>query len=133
MSRVNPYASIEKRTFESALMHLLETEYGLLGGRRNQFHQDIHEIVSDLSIMIRPSLTILDGTHVLMQSGPTGGDPSYVQDREVVLAGTDPVAMDAWAFRHLLERPGRLPDYLHWCEQKGSGKVDYSSRIREVT
>jgi hypothetical protein len=23
MSRVNPYASIEKRTFESALMHLL--------------------------------------------------------------------------------------------------------------
>lgn len=34
MSRVNPYASIEKRTFESVLMHLLETEYGLLGGRR---------------------------------------------------------------------------------------------------
>jgi transposase len=34
MSRVNPYASIEKRTFGSALMHLLETEYGLLGGRR---------------------------------------------------------------------------------------------------
>jgi hypothetical protein len=34
MSRVNPYGSIEKRTFESALLHLLETEYGLLGGRR---------------------------------------------------------------------------------------------------
>jgi len=34
MSRVNPYASIEKRTFERALLHLLETEYGLLGGRR---------------------------------------------------------------------------------------------------
>ncbi|HEY80220.1 MAG TPA: DUF1670 domain-containing protein, partial [Caldilineae bacterium] len=31
---MNPYASIEKRTFESALLHLLETEYGLLGGRR---------------------------------------------------------------------------------------------------
>ena len=34
MSRANPYASIEKRTFESALLHLLETEYALLGGRR---------------------------------------------------------------------------------------------------
>lgn len=34
MSRVNPYGSIEKRTFGSALMHLLKTEYGLLGGRR---------------------------------------------------------------------------------------------------
>jgi hypothetical protein len=34
VSRVSPYSSIEQRTFESALMHLLETEYGLLGGRR---------------------------------------------------------------------------------------------------
>jgi len=34
MSRVNPYGSIQKRTFESALLHKLETEWGLLGGRR---------------------------------------------------------------------------------------------------
>jgi len=34
MSQVNPYASIEKRSFQSALRHLLETEYGLLGGGR---------------------------------------------------------------------------------------------------
>jgi len=34
MSTVNPYASIGKRTFASALIHLLETEYRLLGGRR---------------------------------------------------------------------------------------------------
>jgi hypothetical protein len=34
MSRVNPYASIAKRNFESAMMHMLEKEYGLLGGRR---------------------------------------------------------------------------------------------------
>ncbi len=43
MGRVNPYASIEKRTFESALMHLLETEYGLLGGRRI-----LHLLVEDI-------------------------------------------------------------------------------------
>jgi hypothetical protein len=34
MSTVNAYASIGKRTFASALIHLLETEYRLLGGRR---------------------------------------------------------------------------------------------------
>jgi transposase len=34
MSRVNPYKSIQKRTFENALMHHLETEWRLLGGRR---------------------------------------------------------------------------------------------------
>ena len=47
MSRVNPYASIEKRTFESALLHLLETEYGLLGGRRI-----LHLLVEDVMALM---------------------------------------------------------------------------------
>jgi DNA-binding CsgD family transcriptional regulator len=34
MSRVNPYASIAKRTFQAALIHLLETEYRVLGSQR---------------------------------------------------------------------------------------------------
>ena len=107
--------------------------YGLLGGRRNQFHQDIHEIVSDLSIMIQPTLTIIDGTHVLMENGPTGGDPSNVRDGNAILVGTDPVATDAWAFEHLLLRRGRLPDYLYMAEQKGSGKINYKDRIKVIT
>lgn len=106
--------------------------YGLLGGRRNQFHQDIHEIISDLSIMIKPTLTILDGMHILMENGPTGGDPSNVKQGDVVMAGVDPVAMDAWAFEHLLERGQNLPEYLRKAEKKGSGRVDYRGRLKEV-
>jgi hypothetical protein len=34
MSQVNPYASIEKRTFQAALIHLLETEYRIVGSQR---------------------------------------------------------------------------------------------------
>ncbi len=34
MSRINPYASIEKRTFQAALIHLLETEYRIVGSHR---------------------------------------------------------------------------------------------------
>jgi len=107
--------------------------YGLLGGRRSQFHQNIHEIVSDLSIMIRPTLTILDGTKILMENGPTGGDPSNVVDGNVVMAALDPVAQDAWAFEHLLRRdPNDLPEYLHKSEEKGSGRVDYRGRTKEI-
>lgn len=106
--------------------------YGLLGGRRNQFHQDIHQIVSDLSIMIRPTLTIVDGTRVLMKNGPTGGDPTNVKQGDTVLAAVDPVAQDAWAFEHLLKRGDTLPEYLHLAEQKGGGRVDYKGRTREV-
>jgi len=105
--------------------------YGLLGGRRNQFHQRIHDIVSDLSIMIRPTLTVLDGTHVLMENGPTGGDPSNVKAGDAVLAGTDPVALDAWAFEHLLERR-QPPRYLELAEAKGSGRRDYRGRVEEI-
>ena len=47
--------------------------YGLLGGRRNQFHQHIHSIVSDFALMMKPTLVILDGMNVLMSNGPTGG------------------------------------------------------------
>ncbi len=105
--------------------------YGLLGGRRNQFHQDIHEIISDLSVMIRPTLNILDGTNILMENGPTGGDPSNVKNADVIMAATDPVAMDAWAYEHLLERRGTL-EYLLRSEAKGSGKADYKGRVKEV-
>ena len=106
--------------------------YGLLGGTRNQFHQDINEIVSDLSIMIKPTLTILDGTNILMENGPTGGDPSNVKKGDVVMAGIDPVAQDAWAFEYCLERGRNYPYYLQRAEEKGSGKVDCAGRVKEV-
>jgi len=49
MSQVNPYASIAKRTFASALVHLLETEYGLLGGRRilQLLAEDVQRLVEE--------------------------------------------------------------------------------------
>lgn len=107
--------------------------YGLLGGTRNQFHQDIHGIVSDLTLMMKPTLTIVDGTHVLMENGPTGGDPSNVKEGNAVLASVDPVAVDAWAFEHLLERGRDYPEYIYKAEAKGSGRVDWEGRIKEIT
>jgi uncharacterized protein (DUF362 family) len=111
----------------------LKNWYGLLGGRRNQFHQDIHAIISDLSLMIRPTLSILDGGRVLMRNGPTGGDPSDIREADAVVAATDQVAADAWAFEHLLERGASYPEYLHRAEEKGGGQVDYRDRIGEET
>lgn len=106
--------------------------YGLLGGKRNTFHQDIHGIIADLSMMIKPTFTVLDGTHVLMANGPTGGDPNLVKQGEVILAATDQVAADAWAFEHLLERGTKYPEYIYMSEERGSGKIDIEGRMREV-
>jgi hypothetical protein len=49
MSRVNPYGSIQKRTFENAFLYHLETEWGLLGGRRilQMMVDDVLELLAE--------------------------------------------------------------------------------------
>lgn len=87
--------------------------YGLLGGRRNQFHQDIHGIISDLALMLRPTLVVLDATRVLFRSGPTGGSLSDVKAANTLVASRDSLAADAYGWDQLLERKGEpLPDYF---------------------
>ncbi|MEI6085891.1 MAG: DUF362 domain-containing protein [Verrucomicrobiota bacterium] len=101
--------------------------YGLLGGRRNQFHQDIHNIVADLALMMKPTFVILDGTRVLMRSGPTGGDLSDVALGHTLVAATDSIAADAWGFSQLLGRSSDLPKYLFNARDRGLGNPDWKS------
>ena len=76
--------------------------YGLLGNPRNQFHQDIHGIISDFAKMIRPTLVIADGRKMLMRNGPTGGSLNDVKASDAIVVGTDHVAVDSWVVDRLL-------------------------------
>ena len=105
--------------------------YGLLGGRRNQFHQRIHEIVAELALMMRPTLVILDATRVLMSNGPTGGSLSDVKPMDTMVLATDQLAADAYGYEMLLERdPSRLP-YLQLAEARGVGTRQWRRLRRE--
>jgi uncharacterized protein (DUF362 family) len=95
--------------------------YGLLGGRRNQFHQHIHSIVADFALMMKPTLVVLDGMNVLMRNGPTGGRLSDVRQAGTVVAGTDMVAVDAFGYEHLLERNPDELLYLQKAHERGWG------------
>ncbi len=108
--------------------------YGLLGGRRNQFHQDIHGIIADLALMLRPTFVLLDGTRVLFRSGPTGGSLADVRAGHTVVASTDSLAADAFGWDDLLARSDEgLPAYFAKCEERGLGNTDWKSqRIKEV-
>ncbi|MFH0982266.1 MAG: DUF362 domain-containing protein [Planctomycetota bacterium] len=92
--------------------------YGLLGGRRNQFHQAIHDIVSDLGFMLSPTLMIVDGTRVMMKNGPTGGRLDDVKETNTVVASVDQLACDAWCYENLLGRDPAALRYLELAEQK---------------
>jgi uncharacterized protein (DUF362 family) len=100
--------------------------YGLLGGRRNVFHQDINTIISELAIFVKPTLVILDGTEVMMTNGPTGGSFSDLKRTDTVIAATDQVAADSFGCTLLNLKPENLP-YLTKAQAGGAGTADYMS------
>ncbi len=108
--------------------------YGLLGGRRNQFHQDIHGIIADLALMIRPTFVVLDGTRVLFHNGPTGGSLSDVRPGNTIVASTDSIAADAFGWEELLERKAEpAPEYFAKCKERKLGEPDWRSlSVEEV-
>ncbi len=107
--------------------------YGLLGGRRNQFHQDIHTIIADLVQMMRPTFVLLDGSRVLRRNGPTGGNLDDVESGRTIVASRDALAADAWAWTELLGRATPPPAYLELARARGLGDPDWRGRPwREV-
>jgi len=100
--------------------------YGLLGGRRNIFHQDINTIIAELAMMVRPTLVILDGTEVMVTNGPTGGSISDLRRANTLIASTDCVAADSYGCGLLDLKASDLP-YLTKAEKAGVGTTDYES------
>jgi uncharacterized protein (DUF362 family) len=100
--------------------------YGLLGGRRNIFHQDIHTIIVELAMMITPSLVILDGTTSMLTNGPTGGSLSDLKETNTIIVGTDQVAADAYGATLLGKSSDELP-FIGRAETAGIGTADYRS------
>lgn len=104
----------------------LKNWYGLIGGRRNIFHQNIHDFIKELGMMVRPTLVILDGTMTMMTNGPTGGSLSDLKATHTMIVSTDQVAADAFGAT-LLDKTARDLPYLLKAEAAGVGTVDYES------
>jgi len=100
--------------------------YGLLGGRRNIFHQDIHNIIKELAMMVKPTLVILDGTTAMMSNGPTGGSLSDLKQTNTLIVSTDQVAADAFGATLLGKTESDLP-HIAKAQAAGAGTADYRS------
>ncbi|MBN2192366.1 MAG: DUF362 domain-containing protein [Polyangiaceae bacterium] len=104
--------------------------YGILGGRRNRLHQDIDVSIADLATFMRPTLTVLDATRVLLRNGPQGGNVDDTRDLYQVIASTDQVAVDAYGATLIGERPERIR-YLALGRARGLGE-DRWDRVSRV-
>ncbi|MBN2447754.1 MAG: DUF362 domain-containing protein, partial [Phycisphaerae bacterium] len=131
-TKVIGVAPIKDHSLSSATMSM-KNWYGLLGGRRNQLHQAIHDTVSDLGMMMSATLIIGDATRVMMRNGPTGGRVTDVKpggelSRPAIIASVDPVACDAWCYEKTLGRDPTRLKCLELAERKIAARIGAGER-----
>lgn len=103
---------------------------GLMGliWDRESFHSrlNINQALADLATVIRPQLTVLDASRALTSGGP--GGPGEVKKLNLIIAGTDPVAVDAYGVTlapwYGQNFKGRQVEHLLIAHQRGLGKID---------
>ena len=101
--------------------------YGILGGARHQLHQKIHESLVDLADFVRPTLTMIDCYRVLVRNGPTGGNLEDVLLKKTLVAGTDPVALDAYVAKAYWNLDVAALPYLKLASERGLGTFQFEN------
>jgi uncharacterized protein (DUF362 family) len=96
---------------------------GVMGGWRGRIHQRVDESIVDLAMFIRPALTLLDAVRILTANGPQGGSLADVRQLNMVIAGTDAVAVDAFGATLFGMKPAEL-GCVRIGHQIGLGRMD---------
>lgn len=96
---------------------------GFLGGNRGRFHRDFHQKIVDLNSRVRPDITILDAYRMLVRNGPSGGRLEDVALTKTLIAGPDPIAVDAYGVTLFGETPESKP-FLTIGHERGLGQID---------
>lgn len=98
---------------------------GVMGGVRGTVHQDFPHKIVDVSTLIRPHLIVLDAYRVLFRNGPTGGGLGDVRLARTCVAGTDPVAVDAYGATLVGFQPDEVPHIVAAAERGlGEARLD---------
>ena len=109
--------------------------FGMLGGQRNELHQKIHEGLVDLADFVRPTLTIIDCYRILVRNGPTGGNLEDVLLKKTLVAGTDPVALDAYVAKAYWNMQVDALPYLKMAAKRGLGTYQFEkvrTRVKKL-
>jgi len=127
LSRINKIIGTApvKDHHRSGASMIMKNWYGLLGGRRNIFHQDIHTIIKELAMMVKPTLVVLDGTTTMMRNGPTGGSLSDLKETRTMIV-SDQVAADAFGAT-LLDKTVDELAFIKKAEAMRLGTADFQS------
>jgi uncharacterized protein (DUF362 family) len=114
---------IAKNHSEARLTMCLKNMMGAIGGWRGRIHVGLHQNIADMNLVLRPDLHILDATRILLKNGPSGGRVEDVEVKNLVFAGTDPVALDALGTGLFGMKPADI-GYIVKSHQAGRGEMD---------
>jgi len=106
--------------------------YGMLGGPRHQLHQKINESLVDLADFVRPTLTVIDCYRVLVRNGPTGGNLQDVLLKKTLVAGTNPVALDAYVAKAYWNLEVSSLPYLKMAADRGLGTYEFEKLRTQI-
>jgi uncharacterized protein (DUF362 family) len=105
---------------------------GVMGGSRRQIHQKLDESLVDLSMKIKPTLTILDAVRILTANGPQGGSLADVKKLDTIIVGVDPVAIDSYGAT-LFGMKGSDLGYVTIGHKLGLGQMDLTKvKIKKI-
>lgn len=89
---------------------------------RQAWHQNsLDQCIADYVTAIRPDLTVLDANRILLTGGPKG--PGKTKDVEKVIAGVDPVAVDAYGAT-LFGMKAEEIGHIKLAAEMGVGEMD---------
>lgn len=109
----------------------IKNSMGVIGGNRGSLHHDLGQSLADLATVIKPKLTLIDATRILLNNGPQGGNLADVRRMDTLIASADPVAADAYATTLFELRPDAI-DSTVAAYRMGLGEMDLE-KIRVVT
>jgi uncharacterized protein (DUF362 family) len=99
---------------------------------RSQYHRNLGQRLADLTSLVYPTLTMVDGVRILVDHGPTGGSLDDVKQMDTVIASHDPVAADSYAAT-LFGLAGADIAYIKAAAEMGLGEMELSSiKIEEI-
>lgn len=84
-------------------------------------NRGLHQGIADLASLIRPSLSVIDASVILLDNGPGGPGPTHAAN--TVIASGDIVAADAYACSLFGKSPSQI-EHIVTGNRAGLGEID---------
>lgn len=111
----------------------LKNMMGVVSNRGAVHAAGLPEGIVDLAGLVKPALTVVDATRILMANGPTGGNLNDVKQMDTIIASADMVATDAYGAT-LFGKTAVDLAYVPLAAKAGLGTMDLKAiKIEEIS